>query len=143
MSQENIDAVHLTPRDQEIIASLQRAYDAFSRGDFNTAIAIADPDIELVTRGGFTTLRGVDKLRAWMEPVTVEIVSIEPESFEITGSKVLVRQHGRGRGGASGISLEMRSWAVWTINEAGLATRIVIFLDAEEAKARQAAGLSE
>jgi len=33
-------------RDQEIIASLRRAYEGFSRGDFDAAIEIAHPDAE-------------------------------------------------------------------------------------------------
>jgi ketosteroid isomerase-like protein len=142
MSEEIIDADHLTPRDQEIIARLRRTYDAINRGDFDSAIEIADPDIELVTPG-LTARRGVDELRAWLEPVTIENGTAEPESFQIVGNKVLVRHHARGRGVASGINIDGYFWVVWTINEDGLATRMVGFRDQEEAKARQAAGLSE
>jgi ketosteroid isomerase-like protein len=142
MSEENVDA-DPTPRDQQIIASLRRTYDALSRGDFDSALEIADPEIELVTTGGFTNLRGADQVRTWMEPETIEDVSMEPEHFEVVGNNVLVRQLSRGRGVASGISIEMRFWAVWTINEAGRATRIVAFPEDEEAKAREAAGRSE
>lgn len=130
-------------RDQEIIASLRRTYDAFNRGDFDSAIEIADPEVELTTTGGFTSLRGADKLRAWMEPVTLENVSMEPEHFDVAGDNVLVHQLSRGRGVESGISVEMRFWIVWTINEAGRVTRIVAYRNDEEAKARNAAGLSE
>ena len=130
-------------RDQELIESLRRTYDAFSRGDFDFAIEIADPDVELITTGGFTSLRGADRVRAWMEPETIENVSMEPENFEVAGNNVLVRQLSRGRGVESGISLEMTFWALWTFNEAGFVTRIVAFRDDEEAKARDAAGLRE
>jgi ketosteroid isomerase-like protein len=142
MSEKNVDA-DLAPRDQEIIASLRRTYEAISRGDFDSAVEIADPDIELIATVGFTSLRGANKLRAWMEPQTIENLSMEPEHFEVVGNSVLVRQLSRGRGVTSGINLEMRLWTVWTINEAGLVTRIVTFRDDEEAKARQAAGLPE
>lgn len=131
----------MTDRDREIIAGLRRTYEALSRGDFDAAVEIADPDVELITTGGFTSLRGVDALRAWMEPVTIEDLSMEPERFEVAGNNVLVLQLSRGRGVVSGINVEMRFWTVWTINDAGLVTRIVAFRDDEEAKARDAAGL--
>jgi ketosteroid isomerase-like protein len=70
MPEENVDPA-LTPRDQEIIASLRRTYEAFNREDFDAAIEIADPDVELITTGEMTNLRGADKLRAWMEPATL------------------------------------------------------------------------
>jgi ketosteroid isomerase-like protein len=130
-------------RDEEIIDSLRRTYDAVSRGDFDSAIEIADPDVELITTGGLTSLRGADKLRAWMEPETIENLSMEPEHFEVVGNNVLVHQLSRGRGVESGISVEMRFWTLWTINEAGLVTRIIAFRNDEEARARNAAGLRE
>ena len=124
-----------------MIAGLRSTYEALTRGDFDAAVEIADPDVELITTGGFTNLRGVDDLRAWMEPVTIEDLSMEPERFEVAGNNVLVLQLSRGRGVVSGINVEMRFWTVWTINDAGLVTRIVAFRDDEEAKARDAAGL--
>ena len=93
--------------DQELIASLQRAYEALSRGDFDAAIEIADPDIELVTIGSGVIFRGADQVRAWMEPETMEEVAFDPEHFEVAGNSVLVRQVIRGRGVASGITIEM------------------------------------
>lgn len=124
-----------------MIAGLRSTYEALTRGDFDAAVEIADPDVELITTGGFTNLRGVDDLRAWMEPVTIEDLSMEPERFEVAGNNVLVLQLSRGRGAGSGISVEMRFWTLWTFNDAGLVTRIVAFRDDEEAKARDAAGL--
>src|SRR5689334_16402116 len=97
MPEENVEA-DLTTREREIIAGVRRTYDAFNRGDFDAAIEIADPDVELVTTAGFTNLRGADRLRAWMEPVTIEDLSMEPELFEVAGDNVLVRQLSRGRG---------------------------------------------
>ena len=129
--------------EERLIASVRHAYDAFSRGDFDSAAEVVHPDFELVTTGGFTSLRGADNFRAWMEPVTMDNLSAEPESFEVMGNHVLVGQLNRGRGVASGINLENRSWGVWTFDEAGLATRFVMFRDDEESKAREAAGLSE
>jgi ketosteroid isomerase-like protein len=124
------------------IVRLRQAYDSFSRGDFDTAVELVDSDVEVVTTG-LTTLRGVDEFRAWMEPETLEDRSMEPEHFEVAGNKVLVRVLSRARGVSSRISVESHYWAVWTFNEAGFATRMVGFPDEAEAKAREAAGLSE
>ena len=54
-----------------------------------------------------------------------------------------MRQHTRARGAGSGIELDMEIWAVWTLNDDGLVTRIESFLPHQEADALEAAGLSE
>ena len=95
-------------RDGELIATIRRGLDASNRGDFDSAVKDADPDIELVTIDGLTKLRGVDEFRAWIEPTTVENVVARTEHFEVAGNNVLVRHLNRGRGVTSGIRLEMR-----------------------------------
>ena len=47
------------------------------------------------------------------------------------------------RGAASGIELDVLTWSVWSFDEDGLITRIEIYLDHEEDRARKAAGLTE
>jgi len=122
-----------------VITRLRRAYEAYSRGDFDSAIEIAHPDIELVTL--LHSYRGVENLRAWMEPETMENLVVEADRFEVAGNSVLAHQHSRGRGVASGVEVEMDFWVVWTFDEQGLATRLVGFTSDDEAKARAAAGL--
>jgi hypothetical protein len=78
-----------------------------------------------------------------MKPDAFESQVIEPLDLRAAGSKVLVRARTRIRGAGSGIEAEFLFWAVWTFNEAGLATRVEIYLDHQEAKALGAAGLSE
>jgi ketosteroid isomerase-like protein len=133
----------LSDRDQQIIESLRRAYEAFSRGDFDTAIEIAHPDAEFVPPGRQTSLKGAAAMRAWMEPDAFEKQTLEIREFRINGNKVLVRQHAWGRGAGSGIEMELDAWVVWTLNDEGLVTRVVAFLPGEEAEAFEAAGLSE
>jgi ketosteroid isomerase-like protein len=89
-------------RDQEIIDSLRRTYDAFSRADFDAAIEIFHPEIEFVPPGGQASLRGAAAVRAWMEPDAFEEQNIEPRRFRLNGNKVLVSQHAwaRARGAA-------------------------------------------
>ncbi len=89
----------------ENVETLRRAYEAFSRGDFDTAIEIAHPEIEFVRAGGQPRVRGAGDFRAWMEPDAIEDQRIEPIDFRTNGDKVLVRQVTRGRGAGSGIEL--------------------------------------
>jgi steroid delta-isomerase-like uncharacterized protein len=56
-------------------------YDAFNRSDFDAAVALATPDVEIVNVGWGTTYRGGDGLRTYMQgwksmapDSTVEIV---------------------------------------------------------------------
>src|SRR3954453_13810613 len=130
-------------RDQEMIDSLRRAYEAFNRGDFDTAIEIAHPEAEFVPPGGQAPMRGAAAIRAWMEPDAFEEETLEIREFRINGNKVLVRQHAWARGAGSGIEMELDTWVLWTLNDDGLATHLVGFLPGEESEAFEAAGLSE
>ena len=78
-----------------------------------------------------------------MEPEAIEEQVIEPLELSITDDKVLVRAHARGRGAGGGIEVDVDFWAVWTLNDDGLATRLEWYLDHEVAEAREAAGLRE
>jgi ketosteroid isomerase-like protein len=133
MSEENV----------EIPSSLRRVYEAYSRGDFDTAMELAHPDIEFVPPGGSSPLSGADAVRQWMEPDALLDQRAELLDSRINGSKVLIRQRNRARGAGSGIEIDMEMWVVWTLNEDGLATRIETFLINEESAALEAAGLSE
>jgi ketosteroid isomerase-like protein len=126
-----------------MIGSLRRAYEAFSRADFDTAIEIAHPEIEFIPPGGQSSLRGADAVRAWMAPDAIEQQRVEPREFRIKGNKVLVRQHTWGRGAGSGIEVEVDMWVVWTLNDDGLATRMEAFLLHQESEALEAAGLRQ
>lgn len=130
MSQENVEAA-------------RRWLDALSREDFDAAMALVHPEVELVPPGGHTPYKGAESLRRWMEPEAFEVNVVTPVEVVVAADRrVLARQHLRARGAGSGIELEGHSWSVWTFDEAGLITRIEIYLDHEEDKAREAAGLS-
>jgi ketosteroid isomerase-like protein len=130
-------------REQEIISSLRRAYEAFNRADFDTAMEVAHTDIEFIPPGGQSPLRGADALRAWMEPDAFEDQQIQPIEFRIQGDKVFVHQLATARGAGSGIELNLDAWAVWTFDDDGRATRVQSFLPHQEIEALEAAGLSE
>jgi ketosteroid isomerase-like protein len=133
----------MSDRDQEMISSLRRAYEAFNRGDFDTAVELAHPEIEFVRPGGQASLRGADGLRAWMEPDAFEEQQLQPREFRVQGNKVLVRQHARARGAGSGIEMDLETWVLWTLDDDGLATRVEGFLPHQDAEAFEAAGLRE
>ncbi len=129
-------------RDREIIAILRRAYEAFSQGDFDTAIEMAHPEIEFVSPGEHSRLRGAEAVRAWMEPDAFEEQRIEPREFRINGNRALVHQRAWARGAGSGIEMDIEMWAVWTFGNDGLVTRLESFLPHQETEALSAAGLS-
>ena len=143
LSEYGDTASSMADRDQEIIESLRRTYEAFSRGDFDAAIELAHPEIEFIPPGGQSALRGADAVRAWMEPEAIEDQRIEPREFRVNGDKALVRHHVWGRGAGSGIEVEVEMWAVWTLNEDLLVTRMEAFLIDQEREALHAAGLAE
>ena len=126
-----------------MIDALRRAYEAFNRGDFDAAVAIAHPEIEFVPVGGQASLRGAEAVRAWMEPDAFEEQRIEPLDFRVEGKKVLVRQHTQARGAGSGINLDMEVWTVCTFDDDLLVTRVEAYLPHQESEALEAAGLSE
>jgi ketosteroid isomerase-like protein len=133
----------MSDRDEEIIARLRHFYESFNRHDFDAATKIADPEIEFLRPEGQPPLVGTDALRAWMQPDAFEEQQLDPLEFRTNGNKVLVRSHARGRGAGSGIDVDVDFWAVWTLNDDGLATRLEFYLDYQEAEALEAAGLRE
>jgi ketosteroid isomerase-like protein len=129
---------------EEHSEAIRRWLEALSREDFDAALALVHPDIEFVPPGGQTPYRGAESVRRWMEPDAFQGQVVTPVEIVVAGDRtVLARQHIKARGAASGIEMEGHSWSVWSFDEAGLITRIEIYLDREEDKAREAAGLSE
>jgi ketosteroid isomerase-like protein len=131
MSQANVEAV-------------RRWLEAISNEDFDAALALVHRDVVFVPPGEQAPYRGAESLRRWMEPDAFPGQVVKPlETVVVTDRTILGRQHVTARGRASGIALDVVSWSVWTFDENGLITRIEIYLDHEEHKALEAAGLSE
>jgi len=133
----------MSNRDAELVAKVRRALDAYNRGDFDAAMKNAHPEVEFVPPGGQQQIKGAARLRAWMEPDAFESQVIEPMDVRVVGNKVLYRARTHIKGAGSGIEADFLPWAVWTFDEAGLNTRIEVFLDHQEAEALEALGLSE
>jgi len=131
MSQENVEIVG-------------RVFDAYLSGDFETAFALIDPEVEfdVSIRPEGKVYRGhegvAEALRTWTG--TWEAFRMEVEELIDAGEHVISveRQSGRGRG--SGLPLSQTYFSVFTLAR-GKITRIVWLQS--RAEAFEAAGLRE
>jgi ketosteroid isomerase-like protein len=133
MSQENVEVV-------------RRWLEALSGGseDFDRAITLVHRDIVFVPPGDQPPYRGAESVRRWMEPDAFQEQMVKTfEPVVVTERTILGRQLVMARGAASEIEMDVLTWSVWTFDEDGLITRIEIYLDHEEDRAREAAGLSK
>jgi ketosteroid isomerase-like protein len=127
MSQANVEVV-------------RRWLEAISSEDFDTALALVHRDVVLVPPGDQPPYRGAESVRRWMEPDAFRDQVVEPlETAAVTDRTVLARHRATARGRASGIVLDTISWSAWTFDDDGLITRVEIYLNHEEDKARKAA----
>ena len=104
-----------------------------------------DPDIEYVNPAGAVepgTRRGVAAFTTAVEGVFEgwETWEMEPERFTAVADQVVVVLKYRARGRGSGVEVEGRESALWTLRQ-GKVTRYAWFEGPEEAL--EAAGLSE
>ncbi len=125
---------------QKNVETVRRWMNAMSSEDFDTALALVHPDVVFVPPGGQAPLKGVERLRRWMEPDAFQQQAVKSLDVVVAADKtILARQHLAARGAGSGIELDVHTWSVWTLDGDGLITRIAIYLDHEEDKARKAA----
>ena len=132
MSQENVEVV-------------RRFYEAWARNAFPGPVELMDPEIEYVnppgaiepgTRRGRVAFSGaVEKLfEGW------ESWQAEPEEFKAVGDQVVVVLRYRALGRGSGVEMEGRESALWTLRD-GKVTRYAWFHEPDDAL--EAAGLEE
>jgi ketosteroid isomerase-like protein len=130
-------------RDAEIVRRLRATFDAFNRGDFDAAIAFMHPDIEFIRAGVQPPLRGVEQVRAWMEPSAFEYQVVEPIDITVAGNKVLVLTNTKARGASSGIEVQIDAWNVFTVDDDLRLTRAETYFLQEEDEARRAAAVAD
>jgi ketosteroid isomerase-like protein len=123
--------------EEQLVERLRQGYDAFNRGDYDAATEWVHPDVVYVGPGSIAEVRGVEALRAWMEPDAFEGQVSTPHEIEIAGNRALIRQTTRARGAGSGIEMEGASWAVWIFDEDGRVTRMETYLEHDEEAARR------
>jgi ketosteroid isomerase-like protein len=129
-------------RNVEII---EAGYEAFLRGDVETAFKVFAPDIEVEDDPRMienTHYHGREGFVQMLATTTegFEDVRYSPEAFIDAGDQVLVEAHRSGRGVASGVTVEERQYHLWDMRD-GLAVRFRLFLS--ESDARLAAGLPQ
>jgi ketosteroid isomerase-like protein len=128
------------------VKTARRWLDAISGGaeDFDRALALVHRDIVFVPPGDQPPYRGADSLRRWMEPDAFDMQVVKSfETVVVTDRTILGRQLVAARGTASGLEMDVTTWSVWSFDENGLITRIELYLDHEEDRAREAAGLPD
>jgi ketosteroid isomerase-like protein len=128
MSQENVDVV-------------RRSVEAYARGDVIAALADAHPEIAWNPFEEIPT-RGLDAVRAHLArwESDWEELKTTPEEFIDAGERVLATVRFNGRGSASGVEVEARSYAVYTLRD-GKIMAMEEFI--ERTDALVAAGLRE
>jgi ketosteroid isomerase-like protein len=129
---------------EENVETARRWLEAISGDieDFDRAMTLVHHDVVFVPPGDQAPYKGAESLRRWMEPDAFERQVVKTfEPVVVTDRRILGRQLITARGTASGIEMDVTTWSVWTFDENGLITRIEIYLDHEEDKARDAAGL--
>jgi uncharacterized protein len=133
MSQENVEIV-------------RRAFEAYSRGDIDGAVADFAPDCRYTAAGLIPDRTGVfhgpEGYKEFIDWLRSEFDDIQAEVDDLidAGDSIVVGSTVRGRGRQSGAEAKFTFWQVWTIQDRkfvagqGFATR---------GEALEAAGLSE
>jgi molybdopterin-guanine dinucleotide biosynthesis protein A/ketosteroid isomerase-like protein len=106
----------------EDIESLRRGFESFSRGDLDEMLAFSAPDVVVhdapelpgggVHRGREAVRRGLEDFRA-----TFDDLEVEPEEFMRVDDRILVVFRAVGRGGESGIPLDIQLANVFTMKD--------------------------
>jgi ketosteroid isomerase-like protein len=120
---------------------VRRVFDAFQRGDFDTALDMVDEDVDWgappdmldtdgVYRGHAGLLEGFGTfMRAWEE------LRVDVDELTEVGDRVLVMTHWVGRSRGTGIEVDQRIAQVYELRD-GKVARVRQFRTREEALAR-------
>ena len=132
----------MSEQNVEIVRSFYRAW---ARNEFPGPIELTDSEIEYVNPSGAVepgTRRGLAAFGMAVEKVLEgwETWQMEPERFVAVGDQVAVVVSYRARGRGSGVEVEGRESALWTLRD-GRVSRYAWFH--EPAEALEAAGLRE
>jgi ketosteroid isomerase-like protein len=97
-------------------------YDAWARDEFPGPIELMDPEIEYVNPAGAVepgTRHGLAAFSTAVEKVFEgwETWQMEPEKFIAVGDQVAVVVRYRGRGRGSGVEVDGRESALWTLRK--------------------------
>jgi ketosteroid isomerase-like protein len=135
---------------EENVRVVRSFYDAWARDEVPGPLELMDPQIEYVNPAGAIEpgiRRGIAAFSQAVAKVfeAWESWQIEPERFSATGDQVVVVVRYRARGRASGVEVDGRESALWTLRD-GKVTRYAWFhepgdaLEAAESPAGRSAG---
>ena len=121
-------------RNVEVVRAL---YDAWAREEFPGPAELLDPEIEYVNPEGAVepgTRQGIGEFHGAIAKVLEGWAtwSMEPERFESVGDRVAVVVRYTARGRSSGIEVEGRESALWTLRD-GRVVRYAWFHGPEDA----------
>jgi ketosteroid isomerase-like protein len=116
---------------------VRRIFDGFGRGDFASAVALYDPEVEWIeNRGipGHGAYRGLDGVReGFLEWLTAwDGYRCEAQELTLAGDRVVAMVRGSGRGKLSGVDATDLFFQVWTIRD-GKVARIENHRERDEA----------
>jgi ketosteroid isomerase-like protein len=122
---------------QENVETVQRFYRAWAHDEFPGPIELMDPDIEYVNPAGAVepgTRRGLAAFSRAVEKVFEgwETWQMDPEQLRAEGDQVAVVVRYRARGRSSGVEVEGRESALWTLRD-GKVARYAWFHEPTEA----------
>ena len=126
---------------QENVEIVRRSFAAYRHGDLEAALAQAHPEI-VWNPAEETPMRGLDAVRAYLGRWEREWEELEttPEEFIDAGDQVVALVHFQGRGRESGVEVDARTYAVYTLRDGKM---ISMEEFTERSDALEAAGLSE
>jgi ketosteroid isomerase-like protein len=110
------------PMPEENIEVVRRFYDAWARDELPGPLELMDPGIEYVNPPGAIeagTRRGVAEFAGAVEKLleSWDFWRAEPEEFRTFGNQVAVVVRYRTRGKGSGMEVEGRESALWTLRD--------------------------
>jgi ketosteroid isomerase-like protein len=131
------DAMEAIAGRERAIELLQKAYDAFNRGDMAGAVAGLDPQIEWTEPDSFPgggTHHGTAEVQGYLTRSRAGWAEgrSEPERFIAAGDRIVVFVHARFRGKGSAEWGEVRLADVYTFRD-GRPVQMRAFADREEA----------
>jgi ketosteroid isomerase-like protein len=131
---------------QENVQLVRRAFEAYSRGDIDGAVADFAPDCRYTAAGTIPdrtgVFRGPEGYKEFMGWLRSEFEDVQAEVDELidAGETVVVGSTLRGRGRQSGAQAKFTFWQVWTVQNSKF-VRGQGFTSRDEAL--EAAGLRE
>ena len=129
---------------QADIETLRAGYEAFNRGDWDSFIGLAHPDVEFQPAdraANAGVVRGSEAIRQFFEELFTpfEEVVVEPQKFFEEGDRIAVILEARFRPHGSSATVENRIGHLWTTRD-GMFVRLEVVPERE--KALEAIGMS-